>query len=396
MFSNKSGVFVWVSMMSVAVVLLLFGGCSVAPRYEASQILQRAGVVDAIVFECGDAVDIAVDVPETLTLQEAIRRALVCDPELQAAINRVRIAEAEANQARLLPNPILSMAFRFPEGSLKPVVVVDLAAELIAVLQMPGRVSAADSRLRSTVADAVSTVLDLIAEMEEHYLAVQMIDALLPILQERVELVEDEEMEKLELAIELRERQLEQTQAQLAIARLIGQPSRDINWKVEPWQKPAKVTESEAAWVAAALAHRPEIESLRWELTALGAERRLANFSPFEAVEVGAAAERGDKWDRGPAFTAPIPIFDWGQSQRARAAVAEAEARNNLLQAQRQVVQEVREAYAAVQAFTEVAELASEADQELLAVREKVIDLEHKALVALSKLRRAVGGAEKK
>ena len=112
--------------------------------------------------------------------------------------------------------------------------------ELIAILQMPGRVSVADSRLRSVAADAVSTALDVIAETQERYLAVQKLDALIPVLQERMKLtdrlltlaqkrleagegtrldVTTLHTQKLGLEVELRERQLERRQERLALAR---------------------------------------------------------------------------------------------------------------------------------------------------------------------------------
>src|SRR4051794_9813828 len=46
---------------------------------------------------------------DDLSLARAVRLALSHDPRVRAALAKVRVAEAEANQARLLPNPILTL-----------------------------------------------------------------------------------------------------------------------------------------------------------------------------------------------------------------------------------------------------------------------------------------------
>ena len=99
-------------------------------------------------------------------LDDAVERAMRHDPGLQAALARVRAALAEADQARLLPNPVLSVALRFPEaGAGKPVIEAGLAADLLSVLQQPGRIKAADHRLRAASAEALTTALDLLFEV---------------------------------------------------------------------------------------------------------------------------------------------------------------------------------------------------------------------------------------
>lgn len=53
----------------------------------------------------------------------------------------------EAKQARLLPNR-MSVVFRWPQGGGSPEVEAGLAADLVSLLSRPGRLTAADSRLR--------------------------------------------------------------------------------------------------------------------------------------------------------------------------------------------------------------------------------------------------------
>ena len=435
-----------VCLLCAAAVL----GCGCAPPPSTADLnvaLRRAGVADAIEFHMhGGPVDVP-PVPDSaegpLTLEGAVRRTLRVDPDVQAALSRVRAAEAEANQARLLPNPIISVISRFPEDSGKPVIEADLGLELMSLIQRPGRISAADHRLRAASAEVVSAVLDAIAEVEGRYAAVQSLDAEMPVLDEQrtlatrlYQLAQDRlrhgegtrldattlEAQLLSLEVESADKRLSRREERLALARLLGEPSGPADWKLTTWEAPSAVG-AESAWVAAALERRPEVASQRWELAALGVETRLARFSPFEPAEIGVKAERdlGEPWTVGPAISAPIPLFDWGQAKRAKAAALQSEAEHKLTSVQRGVVEDVRKAYAAyVEAMaamrlardrlvpaeerrrqeTEAAYLNGQTDvtaltlagQDLQAAKLKLIELQGKASAALVKLQRAVGG----
>ena len=430
---------------SAGIAAGLAAGCGVPPpSAELKNELVRAGVADAIVFQThGGPVDVGASDPEVLDLPTAVQRALQTDPDVQAALSRVRAAEAEADQARLLPNPIVSVLSRFPENSGKPVIEADLGFDLLSVIQKPGRVSAADHRLRSASAEVVSAVLGTIAALEERYAAVQSLDAQMPVFEEQHKLIarlhrlaQDRlshgegtrldvttlETRMLSLEVETADKRLARRQERLALARLIGEPSGSAEWKLSSWVAPTAIG-PESAWIAAALQRRPEVQSQRWELAALGVETRLARFSPFEPAELGVKAEHdiGEPWTVGPAVSAPIPLFDWGQARRAKAAALQIEAEHKLTKIRREVIEEVRKAHAAyVEAMsavrlardrlvpaqerrrsdTEAAYVAGQtdvttlilADQDLQAAKAKLIELEEKASTSLVQLQRAVGG----
>lgn len=404
----------------------------------------RAGVATAIVFHSqGGPIDATGSDAAQLTLPDAVRRAMLTDPDIQAALSRVRAAEADADQVRLLPNPILSIVTRFPENSGKPVIEADLGVELLSLLQRPGRISAADHRLRAASAEVVSTVLDAIAEVEGRYATVQSLDAQMPVLEEQqalldrlLKLAHDRlnagegtrldvttlETQQLTLAVEISQKRLARREERLGLSRMIGEPSGAAAWTLTHWTAPAQVA-SETAWMTAALARRPEVESQRWELAALGVETRLARFSPFEPAEMGAKAERdiGEPWTIGPAISAPIPLFDWGQAKRAKAAALQSEAEHKLTKVQRAVIEDVRKAHAAYLESLAALELTRDrlvpaqerrrqetedaykagqidvtalvlADQDLAAAKARLIELQEQASLALVKLNRAVGG----
>jgi cobalt-zinc-cadmium efflux system outer membrane protein len=433
----------------VAVILIsVLTGCGSIPRErpDLTTAASRAtGLDNAISFKSDTPADGSPTISSAgvLTMQAALRHALSTGPDVRAAMARVRAAEADADQSELLPNPILTVVFRFPTSGARPVIEAGLAADLIALFKRPGQIEATYDRLRAAGSGSLTTVLDAVAEVQTQYISVQSLDALMPVLEERrnllgrlLQLAENRlkqgegtsldvttlNSQRLELEVEIAEKRLERRRERLALTRLMGDPHGEVEWKVEPWHVPSTVAGSEPDWVRAALENRSEIAAQTWELAALGVEVRLTRFAPFDGGDVGIASERDDVWTLGPAVSTPLPIFDWGQAKRAKAVALRAEARQKLVKAHRQVVQEVRTAYsdfagtlATVELVrtqllpsqerrrsqTETAYRAGQtditalilADQDLQAARAKVVELEQKTAQSFVQLQRAVGGA---
>ena len=127
---------------SIAIVIALATASCSAPRPaidSPGQIGRATGVDTTIEFRIvgpdGGPVDEPEESGETLTLRDALRRAVTTDPGLQAALARVQIAAADADQARLLANPILNVVLRWGPG--KPQIEASLAQDFIQALQVP-------------------------------------------------------------------------------------------------------------------------------------------------------------------------------------------------------------------------------------------------------------------
>jgi cobalt-zinc-cadmium efflux system outer membrane protein len=389
-----------------------------------------------------EQIDISGDSPHTLLLSDAIQQAIDHDPSLQAALARVRAAEADADQARLLPNPIINFDVKIPDGGGKPKIEGSLAEDLVAVLEMPRRSSAADNRLRGASADALGVALDVVAEIQEHYANIQTLSAQAAVLDDRRRLLErlakiarakidagegapleatTIEAQQLSLSQEIAQRKADELDERLVLTRLIGQPTGSAAWQVSPWQMLAVPSDKERIWISTALTRRPEIAAGKWELAALGDDAALAGFATFEGAQIGAVTERDAGWLTGPSIGGPIPLFDWGQARRVKATANQMEARHKLLETERQVVEEVRRAYAGFAAAhknvsmaqtrviplqerrRQQAEAAYEtgetdvttlvvAEQELQQARSDLIDLQQKMTLSLLHLERAVGG----
>ena len=347
---------------------VVLAACRIAaPRVSPEEDIALAtGVADAVSFRVqGGPIDEDGAETPTLALADALRKALATDPGLQAALARVRVAQAEAELAGLLPNPILDLVLRFPEGGGEANLEAGLGADLLAILQRPRRASAAGHRLQRESALALAAALDLLADVQERYAEVQALEELVLVLerrsesferlrevaQARLELGEGTQhevttldSERTELAVEVAQRRRELRVARLALARRIGEPSSAAAWRLDPWSAPAGVPADEQPWMDAALTARPEILAIEWEIRARADDEVLAGRAVFEGASVGLDAERDGNWSAGPGFATPIPLFDGGGARRERARALTAEERHRLTEARRGVVEQTRTA----------------------------------------------------
>jgi cobalt-zinc-cadmium efflux system outer membrane protein len=429
----------------VLALWILPAGCAVQhPRVE-QEIGTVTGIGEAIVFRHEPDEVNPPGEPGEMSLEEAVRRALMHDPRIQAALARVRVAEAEARQARLLPNPILNIDLRFAHATgSNTAFEATLTGDLVALLQKPAEISAADKRLRGSAADAVTEALDVMSEAQQAYLAAQYADAkiawvearrrdvaaLREIAKKRLDAGDGTRLDVLMIEsqlvgaeLDLAELQQARVEARLLLAKLVGEPRGAAAWTLDPrGARPAGELAPEAAWIDAALGHRPEIQSKQWELKALGDDLTAAEFSPFAGGETGVHTERDPEWRTGPTMTTPLPMFDWGQAARGRIMAQRMAARHELAGLQADIIQDVRVAYAAharaAKSFADVNEklvplleqqnrlarlsfssgesdLATLllAESETRQTAERVLDLESQAAVARVKLQRAAGGA---
>lgn len=431
-----------------AAVAIVLAGCQAPPRSDldaAAAIAAAGGLASPIDLRMVGPDGGPLDEPEVagaeLTAAEALRRALTTDPGLQSALARVRIALAEADQARLLPNPVVNAVIRWGPGT--PQIEVSLAQDVLQALQIPRRASAADHRLRQAACDALTAALEVILDVQERYAAVQASAARDPLLRERLMLVErlvkvararleagegsrsdlaTLEVQQVQLQVEIAAARRQQREDRLRLARLIGEPSSAAAWSLEPWTSPDAGPASEARWVQAALAARPEVQAIRWQLAALGDEQALASLAIWEGGGVGVDAQRDPDWTVGPSISTPVPLFDMGQARRDRVTAEQLEARHNLTAARRKVVEDVRVAMESLRAngndlqrirteliplqrqrqqYAEQAYRAGQSDvtalflaeQDLRVAESLAVDGERSASVAWFRLLRAAGGA---
>jgi outer membrane protein TolC len=420
-------------------------GCHVKRPDISADVAQATGLEHAITFrETAEALSGAGAAGGTLSVYQTVRLALAHDPRIQSAMARVRVAEADANQSRLLPNPVLTIDTRFPTnpGS-NTAFEASLSGDVVALLQKPALVSAADKRLRESACDALTAVLDVIAEAQTAYVSSIALDAQIGNAKDRQQILQHLrdigqkrldagdatrldvttlDAQLMQSSLDLSDLQLQRTEQRLILGRMIGQPLGACEWTLTSWEDKTAGGAGESAWIDAALLHRPEINSRVWELRALGDDLSATALAPLLGGELGAHSERDPEWRVGPVWTIPLPLFDWGQASRAKVKAQRIAARHDLAQQQLQVIQEVRLAYATYQQSTQTlnaaqrtllpllrqqldqsqrAYQAGEIDLATLLLAEtdfevalsRIVSLRQSTALAEIKLQRAAGGA---
>ncbi|HVS73583.1 MAG TPA: TolC family protein [Phycisphaerae bacterium] len=428
------------------VAMLSLAGCQATLPNVPADAAKLTGIQNAITFHQNtfDPADRS-GITGQLTLADAIRQTLANDPRIQSALAHVRMAEADANQARLLPNPILSVDIRMPaQPGVNTTVEATLTDDLISLLQKPSQIAAADKRLRESAGDALTTVLDVLAEVQVAYATAGAIDAQIAWTNQRNDILQHVrtiaqkrlnagdttrldlvtvDAQLVQARLDLADLQLQRTEQYLLLAKLTGHPRAALDWTVAPLPNPPpEAIADENAWIDAALIHRPEIASHVWELRALGDDLTTTSLAPFIGGDLGPHAEHDPLWRVGPSFTTPLPIFDWGQAGRAKVIAQRIAARHDLALEQMNIIQEVRLAYATYQQTLATLREAQaqllplqkqQLDQAQLAYQTgdtdlttlllaqtdfqtaaaRLVDFQQRALIARVKLQRAAGGA---
>lgn len=403
-----------------------------------------AGIEGAIEFHVEGAPDDAPgEDPAALTVAAAVESAVRNDPRLQQALARWYGARAACDEARILPNPVLSLGLGLAGLAASDLKVnVGITQEIAAYLQRPRRAGAADARLRAATQEVLVAALDVVAEVRERYVALQSIQAQLPVLLARRDIltrlrdfeqlkvdrgeavrgdVTTLDAERAAISVDLAEREAELREGRVALARVVGRPSSSAAWTLEPAGPPAPIEGDERAWIATALARRPEARALAWELAALGEERALIGTWFWEGAAIGGEGEYDEGLTLGPVVELPLPLRDPSGARRAAADAAAAEIRHRIVETRRDVIESVRTAWAAYEsARRTLAVLADDllpllerrraeveanfragesdvvalllADQALQDVRARRIELEGRAASARIRLERAAGG----
>lgn len=424
-------------------VVVFLVGCA-APIPEVSpeaEIAARTGLAEPIRFRAEpDPLDVAVPRPDALPLAVALERCLHHDPRLQVALARVRSAVADAEQEAVLPNPIVDVIVRFPERGGRPEIEVGAGVGVLSLLTRPARTRAAGERLRASAEAAVVTALDVVAEVRTCYAVAAAGQRVLPVLAQRHAVLDRLrgiagarvsagegtrsevvalEAKVVELEVETSERECAARTARLELARLVGAPHDAANWQLDAFSAPAAPAASVQELAGSALERRPEVLLRRAELRALGEE--ATRVPAFEPASLGVVGERTDHRVVGPSASFAVPLFDFGGAHRAKLDAQRAVVRHELLAVQREIVETVRSTHATLgaklanlarvreawvpllekrHAAAEASWKVGEADvtsllvaeDEVLAARLRVVDLEVQATTAGVRLERALGG----
>ncbi len=280
---------------------------------------------------------------DDLSLDEAVRIALLNNRRLQATYERLGIAQAQVVQAGLLRNPMLDVSLRFVEGPGSDYILeMGAIQDILDVFLIPLRKRLARAQLQVTKSEVIGVVLDTIARTERAFVSLQAAQQTLHLNRQILSAAEASydgarrlhqagNITDLALA---NERALHE-QARLAVASaemvvlqrrervntLLGLWGEQTSWQIagslpDLPAEPLDLDELERRVVINSL----DLAIVRQRMTATAARMGIdASQLVFPELAAGAEAERepDGEWSVGPAFGVGIPLFDQGVARKA-------------------------------------------------------------------------------
>jgi cobalt-zinc-cadmium efflux system outer membrane protein len=336
-------------------VFAIFGSACATPRERpgfdrVEELTAREGSSDltwALSVDERNAIEAQVKslLGPDLGPDDAVRIALLHNPELQATYERLGFAEADLVEAGLLRNPTFAGAFMPGVGPLSGTrkVEVELTQSVMQLLLMPARKRIEGERFEGAQLDVAARVLDVAAKTRRAWYALvaqRNVVATLRVM-ESAAIASSGFAERLHAAGNLNELELlrergmaeEARIARLeaetglagpreALVRLLGLRGHEGSWDV-PAQLPAIPNADPAFDLAApdALDGRLDLVAGRRFSSALSEATELQRrwrYVPFVEAGVASSLEPGEGWTVGPALVLEIPIFQQGQPGIAR------------------------------------------------------------------------------
>lgn len=278
-----------------------------------------------------------------LTVDEAVRIALVRNPALQARLEGLGIARAGLIRATLVPNPVVDAELLFVEGGAGEILELTVVQSVLEFLLLPRRGQVAEARLEEAQAEATGAVLDLVTEVRTTYRELQAQQQFVELYRRAADAtyLSADMARRLweagnvpELHVSREEALHAETRQRLAAARSREAQLRDSlglvlgvvgpdgdRWVVssrlpDPADPPAPAADVERKAVMASV----DLRAGHARIVALG---RSAGIEEIEAVlpelVAGGKADRepDGTWAGGPIVALPIPLFDQGQGVRA-------------------------------------------------------------------------------
>lgn len=334
-----------------AIILLLTGCASIQTQQEWERInifaIERTGI--EIKWEQSEEDVRAVEdevkrlLSDGITMDEAVKIALLNNRKLQAAFEEIGIAKADLVQAGLFTNPGLSAIFRFPFGGGGTGIEAGGIFSIADLWQIPIRKKVASTKLETAILQVSEDILNTTAEAKRAYISYSALSSV------------RNEMEKIKDSIEewrdhmiyrqqfgfvsdldifmanalVTETKLEfvSIESDLLISRfrlnrVLGLSPEQSGYEVIEAlsEEIAPLPELEQL-VSYALSNRPDVQIVRMRVEESRRVLALDRSRIFSNIETGIVYERGIEGDEsiGTEFGVQLPIFDQNQAQIARA-----------------------------------------------------------------------------
>lgn len=381
--------------------LFLFSGCALAStRASLKQInnlvKDQTGVSDSTrqLSDADAQKEISLILQEPLTVDSAVKIAILNNPSIKAAMARLGISQADMVQAGLLHNPKLSGFVRkSSEENSKTNTEFEVKQDVMDLLFWPLRKRLANTQFKQAEYELAKTTIDFIKEVRIGFYDWQASEHMFSMRRDHFKAEES--------ALELAKRQKEsgnineldweQQNGVYYQAKIdLGRSELEANVSRQKLRNLLGLTNSELTWLSEeslpdlpseefslgelerkAIGNRIEIAMKRQEIKAFEQSLTLARVGIIPSVEGGFNWEKESSGEKlkGPAFEADVPIFNHKQADRLRSK-AQIEASKKELEAlEAQVRMEVRLAFDQLTSDKTIVETYAEA----IPVRQKIL-----------------------
>ncbi|RIK63134.1 MAG: hypothetical protein DCC65_16410 [Planctomycetota bacterium] len=394
-----------------------------APGYRPSEELLASQQVELLMHD-------------GLSLDDAVKLALLNNPTLQATYRDVGIARADVVQSGLFSNPTFAFSAQFPEGGGRSNIQASLAQNIVDLWQIPIRKRAAERSLDESILRLARAAAQLCIDTKIAYYAAVAADQNLDIARENYDIVKrlldvalarqkagfvselDVNLNRqtvLTAQLEVQQARLDAAAARRQLALLLG-----VTTRVEDVALTTPLSEAPLVWwttdelLEVAREHRLDLRAARKSAEAAAVRLEFEYRKIFPDFNIGAALERNERralpgrdvladtarasiangaltapdiqsrgqrnQERrqeidailGPAFSLTLPIFDQNQAQIARARFTFEQTLKQVEALERGIVQETRQS---LDAATTAAEIARFYEQSLLPQSQSNLEL---------------------
>lgn len=307
----------WLLMATV------YSGCTTVdpqPDFQRATDLinEHTGVDDVYDPTTEDLIDGKVDdlLADGLTVDEAVRVALLNNRSFQALFQTIGASRADVVQSGLLSNPSVSFLTQFPEGGGRAKLEVGFAQELVDLWQIPVRKRIAQEQLQQTVLEVTQRAVALAADAKSacyRLLVARQAEGTgkkgVELFRQSLDLADrqfkagessqvDVDLARSELTqaeLALLSLQRDRRLAEAALARVLGLNRMATSWElVGPLPDPSALPDDETL-LRMAMTQRIDGRLARSQVDAAEQELRLEVLHVFPSLEVGATLERTDR-----------------------------------------------------------------------------------------------------
>jgi outer membrane protein, heavy metal efflux system len=386
---------------TITALLLLMSGCATldtTKSFEDVQALTGRKVNSKLIWNHDESTAKEIDstinklLSETLDVDDAVQIALLSSPSVQATYEEVGVAQADLVQAGLLQNPTFLIERRFKGKALE----MDIAQNFIDLFFIPLRTKVAENTLEAAKLKVAGAVIEHSAKTKEAFFELQ---ASMQMLEMRQAISRASDASALAatklfkagniMELEMQDEQNLANEARLQLATaeneviekrehlnvLMGLWNKRINWKVNNRLQNIPANNPDGTGLERlAVMERYDLQSERRNLDALGSTINLSGYtSMLSDAVLSAHSEREPEGSRstGPSLEIPIPLFNLGGAQRARAYAEFKQAASQFVQHAVEVRSDVRSSFTKMRTARQK---ATYFQQEVLPLQARMLD----------------------